>query len=269
MTESVPDAQATFCATLVDEWCARGVRAAVVAPGSRSTPMALALADRPELAVHVVHDERSAAFVALGLGLVGTPAVLLSTSGTAAVNFHPAVVEAGASDVPMLVVTADRPPELRDVGAPQTIDQSHLFGRVRAMVPRPGRGRRGVSPTRGARWPAARSTSRPPARSTSICRSATRSSGDQARCRRVGRRSRPSRVRANGSVRGAVSTRVRGVILAGGRGGVSGGSDRQARRDHALARAGRSDVTGPPAGPRDHRLRRAAPSPAVRRRTPS
>ena len=91
--------------------------------------MALALADRPELIVHVVHDERSAAFVALGLGLSGAPAVLLSTSGTAAANFHPAVVEAGASHVPMLVVTADRPPELRDVGAPQTIDQSHLFGR--------------------------------------------------------------------------------------------------------------------------------------------
>ena len=129
MTEPDGDAQATFCATLVDEWCGRGVRAAVVAPGSRSTPMALALAERPELAVHVVHDERSAAFVALGLGLGGMPAVLLSTSGTAAANFLPAVVEAGLSDVPMLVVTADRPPELRDVGAPQTIDQSHLFGR--------------------------------------------------------------------------------------------------------------------------------------------
>ena len=138
MTSGVPDAQATFCATLVDEWCGRGVRTAVVAPGSRSTPMALALADRPELAVHVVHDERSAAFVALGLGLAGTPAVLLSTSGTAAVNFHPAVVEAGASNVPLLVVTADRPPELRDVGAPQTIDQSHLFGRAVRWFHDPG-----------------------------------------------------------------------------------------------------------------------------------
>jgi 2-succinyl-5-enolpyruvyl-6-hydroxy-3-cyclohexene-1-carboxylate synthase len=129
VTEPDGDAQATFCATLVDEWWGRGVRAAVVAPGSRSTPMALALAERPELAVHVVHDERSAAFVALGIGLGGMPAVLLSTSGTAAANFHPAVVEAELSDVPMLVVTADRPPELREVGAPQTIDQSHLFGR--------------------------------------------------------------------------------------------------------------------------------------------
>ncbi|MET0459439.1 MAG: 2-succinyl-5-enolpyruvyl-6-hydroxy-3-cyclohexene-1-carboxylic-acid synthase, partial [Ilumatobacteraceae bacterium] len=123
------DVQATFCATLVDELVAQGVRHAVVAPGSRSTPMALALTAVPELAVHVVHDERSAAFVALGLGLSGTPAILLCTSGTAAANFHPAVVEAGLSEVPMIALTADRPPELRDVGAPQTIDQTHLYGR--------------------------------------------------------------------------------------------------------------------------------------------
>jgi 2-succinyl-5-enolpyruvyl-6-hydroxy-3-cyclohexene-1-carboxylate synthase len=123
------DVQATFCATLVDEWVHHGVRHAVVAPGSRSTPMALAIAGRDEVAVHIVHDERAAAFVALGLGLRGIPAVLLCTSGTAAANFHPAVVEAGLSDVPMLVVTADRPPELRDVGAPQTIDQTGLYGR--------------------------------------------------------------------------------------------------------------------------------------------
>ena len=126
---SAPDVQATFCATLVDEWIHHGVGHAVVAPGSRSTPMALALADRDELHLHVVHDERAAAFVALGLGLDSVPSVLLSTSGTATANFHPAVVEAGLSDVPMLVVTADRPPELRDVGAPQTIDQTGLYGR--------------------------------------------------------------------------------------------------------------------------------------------
>jgi 2-succinyl-5-enolpyruvyl-6-hydroxy-3-cyclohexene-1-carboxylate synthase len=126
---SAADVQATFCATLVDEWVRRGVRHAVVAPGSRSTPFAVALVSRPELAVHVVHDERAAAFVALGLGLDGAPAVLVCTSGTAAANLHPAVVEAGLSEVPMLVVTADRPPELRDVGAAQTVDQVHLFGR--------------------------------------------------------------------------------------------------------------------------------------------
>ena len=91
--------------------------------------MAIALATREELDVHVVHDERVAAFVALGLGLDGVPAVLLCTSGTAAVNFHPAVVEAGLSEVPMIVATADRPPELRGIGSPQTIDQLELYGR--------------------------------------------------------------------------------------------------------------------------------------------
>lgn len=124
-------AAATFCATLVDEWIRAGVRHAVVAPGSRSTPLALALAARSadELALHVFHDERSAAFAALGLGrAAGVPAVLLCTSGTAAANFHPAVVEAHQDEVPMIVCTADRPPELRDVAAPQTIDQVGLFG---------------------------------------------------------------------------------------------------------------------------------------------
>ena len=123
------DVQATFCATLVDEWLSLGVRHAVIAPGSRSTPMALALTDRHEMRVHVVHDERSAAFVALGLALDGDPALLLCTSGTAAANFYPAVVEAGLSEIPMIVLTADRPEELRGVGAPQTIDQIDLFGR--------------------------------------------------------------------------------------------------------------------------------------------
>jgi 2-succinyl-5-enolpyruvyl-6-hydroxy-3-cyclohexene-1-carboxylate synthase len=123
------DVQATFCATLVDEWVARGVRHAVVAPGSRSTPLALALAARPELAVHVVHDERVAAFVALGLGAgAATPPILLCTSGTAAANFLPAVVEAGLSAIGMVVVTADRPPELQGIGAAQTIEQTGLYG---------------------------------------------------------------------------------------------------------------------------------------------
>lgn len=123
------DVQATFCATLVDEWIARGVRHAVVAPGSRSTPLALAVAARDDLSVHVVHDERVAAFTALGIGVEGTPALLICTSGTAAANFFPAVVEAGLSAVPMIVLTADRPEELRGVGAPQTIDQVDLYGR--------------------------------------------------------------------------------------------------------------------------------------------
>ena len=123
------DTAATFCATLVDEWSRQGVRHAVVAPGSRSTPLAVALARNESIEVHVFHDERSASFAALGIGTAsGVPAVLLCTSGTAATHFHGAVVEAHQSDVPMIVCTADRPPELRDVGAAQTIDQTHLFG---------------------------------------------------------------------------------------------------------------------------------------------
>lgn len=128
MDPSAQDVQATFCATLVDTWIRLGVRHAVISPGSRSTPMALAVTDRNDIAVHVVHDERSAAFVALGLGIDGVPALLLCTSGTAAANFYPAVVEAGLSEVPMIVLTADRPDELRGVGAPQTIDQIDLYG---------------------------------------------------------------------------------------------------------------------------------------------
>jgi 2-succinyl-5-enolpyruvyl-6-hydroxy-3-cyclohexene-1-carboxylate synthase len=129
-------AAATFCAALVDEWVSLGMTDAVVAPGSRSTPLALAFAARPDVTVHVVHDERSAAFIALGRGLAtGTPTPVLCTSGTAATHFHAAVVEAHLSEVPLLVCTADRPPELRDVGAPQTIDQLALYGRtVRAFI---------------------------------------------------------------------------------------------------------------------------------------
>ena len=118
-----------MCATLVDQWICDGVTHAMVAPGSRSTPMALALTGRPEIHVEVFHDERSAAFAALGAGLAtAIPAVLLCTSGTASTHFHAAVVEAHLADVAMLVVTADRPPELRDVGAAQTIDQTGLYG---------------------------------------------------------------------------------------------------------------------------------------------
>ncbi len=120
---------ATFCATLVEEWVGAGVSAAMVAPGSRSTPLALALADHPGIRLEVFHDERSAGFAALGHGLAtGQPAVVLCSSGTAGTHFHAAVVEADLSSVPMLVVTADRPPELLDVGAAQTIDQTRLFG---------------------------------------------------------------------------------------------------------------------------------------------
>jgi 2-succinyl-5-enolpyruvyl-6-hydroxy-3-cyclohexene-1-carboxylate synthase len=91
--------------------------------------MALALAQRTDIVVHVFLDERSAAFAALGIGCAsGVPGVLLCTSGTAATHFHAAVVEAHQSGVPLLVITADRPPELHGVGAPQTIEQTNLYG---------------------------------------------------------------------------------------------------------------------------------------------
>ncbi len=120
---------ATFCATLVDQWVREGLSDAFIAPGSRSTPLALALVRHESVSCHIFHDERSASFAALGHGLAtGRPAVVLCSSGTAATHFHAAVVEADASDVPMLVCTADRPPELWGIGAPQTINQTELYG---------------------------------------------------------------------------------------------------------------------------------------------
>ena len=123
------DAQTAFARTLVDEWVRHGVRHAALAPGSRSTPLALALARDGRIRLEVFVDERSAAFCALGTAKAsGLPAVVLCTSGTAAAHFHAAVLEAHHSRTPLLVCTADRPPELRDVGAGQTIDQTKLYG---------------------------------------------------------------------------------------------------------------------------------------------
>jgi 2-succinyl-5-enolpyruvyl-6-hydroxy-3-cyclohexene-1-carboxylate synthase len=123
------DAAAAFARALVDEWVRAGVGHACVAPGSRSTPLALALADDERVRVHISIDERSAAFLALGVGRAsGRPAVVLCTSGTAVANLHPAVLEAFHGRVPLLVCTADRPPELLDTGAGQTIDQRGIYG---------------------------------------------------------------------------------------------------------------------------------------------
>jgi 2-succinyl-5-enolpyruvyl-6-hydroxy-3-cyclohexene-1-carboxylate synthase len=118
--------QATFSATLVDEWAHLGVTDAVVCPGSRSTPLALPLAER--LRTHVRLDERSAAFYALGLAqATRRPVVVSVTSGTAGAELHAAVVEAHHARIPLIVCTADRPPELHHTGASQTIEQDALF----------------------------------------------------------------------------------------------------------------------------------------------
>ncbi|HEV7958760.1 MAG TPA: 2-succinyl-5-enolpyruvyl-6-hydroxy-3-cyclohexene-1-carboxylic-acid synthase [Acidimicrobiales bacterium] len=134
MSRSVPSAsevQATYAATLFDEWIARGLRNVVLAPGSRSTPLALAAASRRELTVHVRLDERSAGFYALGRALATLrPVVMMTTSGTAAAELHACVAEADLAFIPLIVITADRPPELHGVGAPQTMEQAHLYGHM-------------------------------------------------------------------------------------------------------------------------------------------
>jgi 2-succinyl-5-enolpyruvyl-6-hydroxy-3-cyclohexene-1-carboxylate synthase len=106
-----------------------GLSTTVICPGSRSTPLAVAFAQHQEIEAIPVLDERSAAFFALGMARVtGRPTVLVCTSGTAGANFYPAVIEARESRVPLLILTADRPPELRDCHSGQTIDQLKLYG---------------------------------------------------------------------------------------------------------------------------------------------
>jgi len=121
-----------FAAVLVDELVACGVTDAVLCPGSRNAPLAMALhaADAAgRIRLHVRIDERTAGFLAVGLArATGRPACVATTSGTAVANLHPAVLEAHHGSVPLIVLSADRPPELRDVGANQVVDQRSVFG---------------------------------------------------------------------------------------------------------------------------------------------
>lgn len=123
------NANTALASAFAEELARCGLRHAVLSPGSRSTPLALALWRQPEIETSVIVDERSAAFFALGAAQAsGAPVTILCTSGTAAANFHPAVCEADHSALPLLVLTADRPPELRGIGAGQAIDQLKLYG---------------------------------------------------------------------------------------------------------------------------------------------
>jgi 2-succinyl-5-enolpyruvyl-6-hydroxy-3-cyclohexene-1-carboxylate synthase len=125
---SQPNPSTAQARAIADELARHGVLRAMISPGSRSAALAIALEESP-IAVDVVVDERSAAFRALGISrATGAPVACVSTSGTAGANFFPAVVEADLSSVPLIILTADRPPELRDVGSNQTIDQVGMFG---------------------------------------------------------------------------------------------------------------------------------------------
>ncbi|MFC6797920.1 2-succinyl-5-enolpyruvyl-6-hydroxy-3-cyclohexene-1-carboxylic-acid synthase [Haladaptatus sp. DYSN1] len=126
---TAPNRNTLWARVITDEFSKAGVDAVCIAPGSRSTPLTVAFDRHPEIRVFSHLDERAAAFFALGRAKrTGRPTPLICTSGTAAANFHPAVIEASQSRVPLVVMTADRPPELRDSGANQTIDQEKLYG---------------------------------------------------------------------------------------------------------------------------------------------
>ncbi|HKI43689.1 MAG TPA: 2-succinyl-5-enolpyruvyl-6-hydroxy-3-cyclohexene-1-carboxylic-acid synthase [Balneolales bacterium] len=118
-----------WCLKFVETLATDGLRNVIISPGSRSTPLTLAFSAHPGICKTVVLDERSAAFIALGIAkITGNPAAIVCTSGTAAANYYPAVIEASMSEVPLLILTTDRPPNLRSIGASQAIDQLKIFG---------------------------------------------------------------------------------------------------------------------------------------------
>lgn len=131
-----------WCAVIVEELIRQGAGFFCISPGSRSTPLTLAVASNPKARFRMFPDERSAGFYALGYArATGMPAVLVCTSGTAVANYFPAVVEASADAQPMLVLSADRPFELLEAGANQTIRQQNIFGsytRWGFELPEPG-----------------------------------------------------------------------------------------------------------------------------------
>ena len=165
----------------VEELYRCGMRHAVTSPGSRNAPLALTLAAQEGVEAVSVLDERSAGFVALGMAKAsGRPVAVTCTSGTAAANLHPAVVEAWEARVPLIVLTADRPPELREVGAGQAIDQIKLYGSAAKWFVEVGThdpGRETADPPPRARLPRVldRRPAAGPGRCTSTSRSASRS----------------------------------------------------------------------------------------------
>ncbi|MFN8560888.1 MAG: 2-succinyl-5-enolpyruvyl-6-hydroxy-3-cyclohexene-1-carboxylic-acid synthase [Anaerolineae bacterium] len=124
-----PNRNLLWAQIVVDELARSGLRAVCIAPGSRSTPLTVAFAQHPGITVYPHMDERSASFFALGIALkTDQPVALVCTSGSALANFFPAIIEAHESQVPLIILTGDRLPELRDSGANQTIDQVKLYG---------------------------------------------------------------------------------------------------------------------------------------------
>jgi 2-succinyl-5-enolpyruvyl-6-hydroxy-3-cyclohexene-1-carboxylate synthase len=139
MSPAAVRANEAWAATIAGALSASGVRIAAVSPGSRSTPLVLALSRRPELRLVECLDERSAAFFALGVGRASrAPAAVVTTSGTAVANLLPAVVEAAQAEVPLILLTADRPAALRGADANQTIEQAGIFGAFARMALDPG-----------------------------------------------------------------------------------------------------------------------------------
>jgi 2-succinyl-5-enolpyruvyl-6-hydroxy-3-cyclohexene-1-carboxylate synthase len=131
MTTAPSDLHSAWARWFVSALADSGLRDVIISPGSRSTPLALAAAECPRVRCLPVVDERVAAFIALGQArLTGLPSMLLCTSGTAGAHYLPALIEAAQANVPVLVVTTDRPWEAYDCASPQTVDQTDLFGRV-------------------------------------------------------------------------------------------------------------------------------------------